>query len=241
MRASDAQKILASLFRSEDAAVMRTPQFQEWLTAYIELELEGQDAARVYPQVHVQIAKNPAVREMYEDLHQLFRQEQANGWLEPPLTATFYTQVQTQQNAPALSQPAVAGVTWLLDKTNRLLITLSTEFIEKLVWPPVSQPATKTLKARAPRPLVAVTSPAEIMGVTATLQVREGRRPTHCDLLVEVRLPDRGLSHHAGLEVVAASTGVPPVRQRTDGFGKVRFAELHWGELETLTIEIQLR
>lgn len=241
MKVSSAQKILERLFQDNIMTVASEPHFQELLTAYIELELAGQAAAEAYPQVHSQIMANLAIREAYEELRELFQQEQTNSWLEPSLIATFYTQLQAPGSTPTPAQQVAVGITWLLDKSDRLLIKLSTEFIEKLVWMPSAQPFAKALNPVAPQLLVSVTSPPEIESVMAMLQIREGQSATHCDVIVKLSIPGRTTLQQAGVEVIATGAGVTRQRRRTDGFGKVIFKEIEWRALETLSLEIQLQ
>lgn len=96
----------------------------ELLGAYIEVELGGADAARLYPMVAARIQASPAFRSEYETLRLLVQEEAQDVLAVAPHASTFAEWYQAQT---ATAQPATATDTSLWQQISATVQRLTVE------------------------------------------------------------------------------------------------------------------
>lgn len=106
---------------------------QHLLSAYVEAQLDGRDAADLFPDVHIAIEQFAEFAEEYEMLYELFDAERKGELEEPPTTPIFdfsYLDLPPAQE-PALQQNGEAASS-LLDKVETWTVQLSESIVGSL-------------------------------------------------------------------------------------------------------------
>ena len=223
---------------------------QDEIIVYIEAELDGRNAAALFPQVDEQLTSCASCRVVYEEMKALLAMEQAGTLLDPPKAAnldlSFLPQpVSAEQEVGAVTVSAAgAGSTkahgaqsiqWILNDVGQMIITLSSEFMAALQ----PSPQLAHLKAAADE-LFVVTSPPIIDTMIVTLTARTKRRnQEQCVVGVAVDIPDRGGWPNLGNTQVRLFIGGDTVaEQYTDAFGKVVFDEVAQADLGRIRVMV---
>lgn len=87
-------KILREVFRDTDYPYSVDPKIlpektQHLLSAYIDAELDGKNAAKLFPDVHQALADHAKFAREYKDLYSLLAADRRGELKEPPNTPAF--------------------------------------------------------------------------------------------------------------------------------------------------------
>lgn len=93
------------------------------LHAYIEAELSGQDAPKLYPEVEAALAQSPSFDQLYQDVKGSFLREQQGISLTPPIKGNF----DFSFLKPAQSQPAPINLWQVTMRAGKKVMQLFTE------------------------------------------------------------------------------------------------------------------
>lgn len=237
MMKSPSLSILQALFEDDAFPTVDCRACQDQLSAYVDAELAGDDAAAAFPTVQTHLAGCATCQLARDELKTLLAQEQSGELAPPPLAATFdFSYLTTAPVAPpAKSQPA--GQPWRLDALGRLVIQFTADLLRGMQGPTL-QPS--YLKGDAPPPLSYV-----LTGAVDDLDVRINAEPARndpgrYDVEVEVEIPSRGGWPNLAGSVVALVVENEEVdRQETDAFGKTLFEDLPADALPGLAVVIE--
>lgn len=204
------------------------------LSAYVEAELTGDDAAARFPAVAAHRASCAACAEAYGELRSLFAAEQAGAFEQPPTPLAIDYGYLTQNPAPVVEQTAQP---WRIDALGRLIIQFSADLLARLTPPPTFQPS--YLKGEPAGLAYALTG--EIPDLNAVARVIPSQ--TDASLVavaVEVDVPSRDGWPNLGGTVVRLRRGETEIEwQETDAFGHAVFERVAAEWLAELVIEIE--
>lgn len=86
---SSLDTILQTILGSGDVESPECQACEIKIHAYVDAELEGEDAAKLYPVVQAHLDACDRCREVYQELRRLLLQEQQGQFLEPPIEPAF--------------------------------------------------------------------------------------------------------------------------------------------------------
>lgn len=218
------------------SSVADEPMIATELLIYIEAELNGQDAAQLYPQVQLRLKSSPACQQEYRELRELLSQEQRGQWQEPSQAATFdfaYLPV-------AWPLPVTAAADfWTFDESGRLYIFFSAAHLAR------SRPAALPADYARFR---------EEMGTILLYEgkINSGRdldvifsvwtastTAKQCFLLIKADIPSSGWPDLGGTRVALMNCQTKEPEQFTDPFGNVLFEDFPVEQLAGLTVVIE--
>ena len=216
-----ARSILQSLLDETAFPTADCRACQDLLSAYVDAELNGSDAASAFPTVHEHLAGCTTCGPIYAELKALLALEQSEELVMPPVAATFDFSYLPQPATMPESEPQPSGQPWRLDALGRLIIQFSADLLRTLQGPAL-QPS--YLKGDASRPLTyALTGALDDLDVRINAEPARND-PSGYDVEVEVDLPSRGgWPNLAGSVVTLFVDEGEFDRQETDAFGKTLF------------------
>lgn len=234
-------RILRALLEN-DALLESTcrPYADHTLLDYISAELNGQDAAALYPAFHKHLAQLPECWQEYSEMKQLLLLERTAQLVAPPLPGTFDLSFLRKGAAPLKDMTAAPVAPFWRLAADRVIIAFSTEVLQTF-QPPAVQPAYATARAEQGAQIryqFALMQEVEDLRVTVTVRDKV-THPDRCTLIVEADIPSRGGWPNLGdTEVVLKQGDQLREQQQTDAFGKVVFADIPSSDLAHLVIEI---
>ena len=86
---SSLDTILQTILGSDDVESPECQVCEIRIHAYVDAELEGEDAAKRYPAIQAHLESCTRCREAYEEVKRLLLQEQQGQFLEPPIEPAF--------------------------------------------------------------------------------------------------------------------------------------------------------
>lgn len=108
----------------------------ELLYAYIETELNGEDASEKFPQVHTAIESSEEAKVQYQDLKDILKSEREGTLIIPERVPTFdfsYLNIPTSNDIPADETANMIKDMWHWDTgMGQLLVEFSEELIQSL-------------------------------------------------------------------------------------------------------------
>lgn len=232
-----ARSILQSLLDETAFPTADCRACQDLLSAYVDAELNGSDAASAFPTVHEHLAGCTTCGPIYAELKALLALEQSEELVMPPVAATFDFSYLPQPATMPESEPQPSGQPWRLDALGRLIIQFSADLLRSLQGPSL-QPG--YLKGDASQPLTYA-----LTGTVADLDVRISaeparRNPDRYDVEVDVDIPSRGgWPNLAGSVVVLLVQSEEFDRQETDAFGKALFENVPADALPGVAIVVE--
>ena len=219
---SQIESILRVLFDEDEALPFPDcAPCQDQLTAYIDAQLAGADAAAAFPDVSAHLAGCATCSRVHDELAALLALEQSDQLAAPPVPAAFdfsYLPTPAVQQDPT-ARPAVRP--WRVDAVGRLIVQFSAELLRSLQGPAL-QPS--YLKSDMPRALTWEIE-GEVDDLTVRVNAEASRRdPQAVDVEVEVEVPSRGGWPNLAGSIVALSVEENEFGQEeTDAFGKALF------------------
>lgn len=231
------QSILRSLFEDETLPTPDCPGCQDQLSAFVDAELGGEDAAAAFPAVRSHLAGCPTCRLVREELTALLSLEHAGQLAAPPPPAPFdFGYLPAPATRPAADAPK-RDRPWRLDALGRLIIQFSDELLRSLQGPALQPSTLKSASAQAVQ--VAVAGEIDDLNVHVSAEPT-ARDPRLIDVEVEVDIPSRGgWPNLAGSVVTLFVEGDAIDRQETDAFGKALFENIPADVLPRLSILIE--
>ncbi len=127
---SRSYSILQALFEDDAFPTVDCRVCQDQLSAYVDAELAGDDAAAAFPTVQTHLAGCATCQLARDELKTLLAQEQSGELAPPPLAATFdfsYLPARTPVAPP--SEPQPASQPWRLDALGRLVIQFTADLL----------------------------------------------------------------------------------------------------------------
>lgn len=210
---------------------------REDLLVYIEAELNGRDAAQLYPQVRLALDHSAQWQQEYAELKEFLLLLESDTGRAPPRAPYF-----DLSYLPAPIQPAPTSYqpVWHWEKLSRLVIEFSTELLQNLQVPR-PQPAYVFERSGLTTDgnyQFALENTVEDLNVRINIQ-RLPQANDHYQLVVETEIPSRGGWPHLANTVVNLKQANAVVQSRlTDAFGKAVFNEVASPLLAQLTVEI---
>ncbi len=235
---SHAQSIFRALFEDDALPTADCRACQDQLSAYIDAELAGHDAAGAFPIIHAHLAGCATCQLARDELSVLLTLEQSGEFATPPLTATFDFSHLPGRPAVAASKSQPTGQPWSLDALGRLIIEFSAELLRGLQGPPLQA---SYLKGNASQSLTyALTGAVDDLDVRISAEPARND-PDRYDVEVEVEIPSRGGWPNLAGSVVALFVETEKFdRQETDAFGKTLFEGVPADTLPGMTIVIEV-
>lgn len=245
-----------------DSAVGQSPT-QQLLYAYIEAELDGRDAAKLYADVHRQLTEATFLRAQYEDLKDILILERQGSLIQPPVQPKFdFSYLRELQRAEAAvdeiggrekesiqeeslqsslmrAATKVLDQAWRLDEVGHVIIEFSNQLLENLAPPP---PQLVPLKSGETDDRLCY---YELKQDLDDLEVEIAAKsladdPDHCHVAVEVIVPSRGAWPNQANSVVILKRGQEELQTcSTDAWGKILFDPIDVQDLAKLAFEIQ--
>ena len=213
----------------------------EELLVYIEAELDGRDAVRLYPQVRAALDSSLPCRQEYDEIKAFLRLEQS-GELQRPPRAPHLDFSYLSMPAPEPVQPRLTNVQplWYWEKLGRLVVEFSEGLRQFL---------------QSPRPQLAYTFERSsqigkggyqfvLENILEDLNIRINVQPEsqlndRYQIIVETEIPSRGGWPHWANTTVNLKQAETVVQTRlTDAFGKVVFDAIEATNLPQLKVEI---
>jgi len=240
MRLSQVRALITELFNNSagDDAVggLHEPAAQPLLYAYIEAELDGKDAAALYPHIDRTLQSDSELMQHYLDLKVVLQADRQNALIEPPRPAHFdfsYLKTAAEQTEP-VSKP------WHLDQWGRVIIEFTQELVQSLQPPAPQLAPVKSAADRTGAPVRYVIAGDDGEDVHVEIAVRSARNdPLQCNIAVTVDIPSRGGWPHLNGSEVALKRGDALLAKRTtDAFGKVLFLDIAKADLPQLVFQI---
>lgn len=234
---SPTQSILRALFEDETFPTPDCRGCQDQLSAYVEADLAGNDAAAAFPTVHAHLAGCATCQRAHAELRTLLALEQSGRLVEPPVAATFDFRYLPRQAVTPQSEAQPSSQPWRLDALGRLIIKFSAELLRGLQGPAL-QPS--YLKSDAPQPLTyTLTGAVDDLDLRINAEPARGD-PDRYDVEVEVDVPSRGGWPNLAGSVVALYVKDEEVdRQETDAFGKALFENVPADALAGVAIMVE--
>lgn len=225
----------SSLMRSKDAATV--PLYQS-LYAYIDAELDGENAAEQFPEIHAAVQSSGELQEEYQALHELLLAQRQENLTTPPPIASFdfsYLASTSGANEPETS----TAKPWHLNQLGQLVIEFSAELIQSL-QPPMQLAGVKSGEKGGGGVFLAYTLEGEVEDVAVEIAARELRdEPERCNVALFVDVPSRGgWPNLAGSSIILRDRDGAATEQMTDAFGRTLFRGVDKDALARLSFEI---
>ena len=160
---SDMKKLLTFMFDDERSHLYQAAL--NMLSAYVDAELDGQDAAIEFPEVKMALEFYPSLREIYEDARELLYLERQDALFEPTTIPDFDSSYLVNIIPPPpiwqVVERAGKEVRELF-KTLRVALSAGEAFFEQLPsplvaeWEMVMMPSRSIASPAAPAPLARV-------------------------------------------------------------------------------------
>lgn len=220
------KKILEAVFE-EDPSPAACQACQADLALFVDAELNGQPAARLFPAAAEHLATCTACQQEAAELTRLLAAVRDERVVQPPLPAAF--------DFSYLPRPA-ARPPWHFDDLGRLVIQFSADLLRSLQGPRL-QPA--FLKSDAGGGFE-LTLAEGLDDLQVTIQAdAEAEQPQLVDLTVSVDIPSRdGWPNLAGSEVTWRQGDKVMAVQRTDAFGQAILRGVPLAALAEISIAI---
>jgi hypothetical protein len=218
--------ILEAVFE-EDPPPAACQACQADLALFVDAELNGQPAARLFPVVAEHLATCTACQQGAVELTRLLAAVHEERAAPPPLPAAF--------DFSYLPRPA-ARRPWHFDELGRLVIQFSADLLRSLQAPRL-QPA--FLKGDAVEGFE-LTIAEEVDDLQVTVQAApETQQPELVDLTASVDIPSRGgWPNLAGIEVIWRQGDTTLAVQMTDAFGQASLRGIPQAVLAEISIAI---
>jgi len=212
---------------------------QHLLSAYVEAELDGENAANLYPEVKAAMAKFPAFAEEHKVLYELLDADRRGELEEPPTTPVFDF---SYLNLPPVADSTETKSEWGFDVAGRLIIQFTEELITSLQERSSQLTPLHNLKRgeeewktwieyKLPRP-------TSDLDVVVTVK-HVGNESAFCNVVVKVDIPSRkGWPALAGSEVQMNCPQMDTLSQKTDAFGEVVFESIAKTTVSHLKFEV---
>ena len=220
------KRVLEALFE-EDPLPEACQACQADLALFVDAELNGQPAARLFPAVAEHLATCAACQQEAAELTRLLTAVREERAVQPPRRATFDFSYLPR---PAARQP------WHFDDLGRLVIQFSADLLRSLQGP-LLQPA--FLKGDAVGGFeLTVAEGLDDLQVTIQADPEAGQ-PELVDLTVSVDIPSRGgWPNLAGVEVTWRQGETITAVQMTDAFGQASLRRVPQAVLAEISLAI---
>lgn len=213
----------------------------EGLVVYLEAELAGQDAARLYPQTAQALAGSGVWRQEYAALKAFLTWSADTVLVQPPRPPRLdfsYLPASTPVAEPA---PAVATeFSWYWAPLGYLVVDLSAA-VQRLLQPPQQQPVYSFRRAsQGEQNVVYFALENQLADLNLRLIIeREPAAGDQCQVIVEAEIPSRGGWPNLADTIVNLKQADTVVQSRlTDDFGKAVFADVALTQLPALQVEV---
>jgi hypothetical protein len=220
------KRVLEALFE-EDPLPEACQACETDLALFVDAELNGQPAAKLFPAVAEHLATCASCQQEAAELTRLLAAVQEERAVQPPRPASFDFSYLPR---PAAPQP------WHFDKLGRLVIQFSADLLRSLQGP-LLQPA--FLKGDAVRGFE-LTAAQGLDDLQVTIHADpEAQQPGVVDLTVSVDIPSRGgWPNLAGVEVIWRQGDTTTAVQITDAFGQASLRGVPQAALAEISITI---
>jgi hypothetical protein len=232
------QNRLLEVLGAADAAPFPAEQIDiEGLVVYLEAELAGQDAARLYPQTAQALTSSAAWRQEYAALKDFLTWEVHTPFVQPPRPPCFdFSYLPMVESATAV----VTEPSWYWAPLGYLVVDLSNA-VQRLLQPPQQQPAYSFIRAgQGEENAIHFALENQLADLNLRLTIeREPATSDGCQVIVEAEIPSRGGWPNLADTIVNLKQADTVVQSRlTDDFGKAVFPAVALIQMAGLKVEV---
>lgn len=212
---------------------------QHLLSAYVEAELEGKDAASLFPEVKRAIANFPAFAEEHTILYEILDAEHRGELEEPPYVPVFdFSYLNLSEPADSIKVKSIetgaasdqtSSMPWGFNRAGHLVIQFTQEIVTSLQTQAIQMAPVHNLRSgEAWRTWLEYSLPRPSADLDVTVTVKHvGNENAFCNVVVKVDIPSRdGWPQLAGSQVQLTGPEIESVWQETDPFGEVVFESI---------------
>lgn len=179
---------------------------------YASAVIAGEDAASLFPHVHLYVQQHGEEDDHYQTLLALLQREQGGEVEEPPVTPRF--------DFSYLS-PAPAPRPWRIE-LKKLIVELTDRMFGQFA--PPATPQLVYLKSAGEQTILSMSIDEAEKGVKVSIQGRTADvQAAECTVVVGVELANRAWPRLGGIPVVLTNETASAITQLTDAFGRVQF------------------
>lgn len=212
---------------------------QDRLHVYADAELEGKDAAVLFPEVKAHLNMCDRCSEDYQHLRVVLLAEREGRWVEPPVEPRFdfsaLAKAARPQPAPSPRAPQSPG------ESRRLIIKFSASLFS--LQRPLALASIPVKSTRSSKTLLELPLEEKANDLEVGIAVEERKdNAAICTIFVDVNIPSRGgWPNLDGTEVTLKRGEATLAAHPTDVFGKVVFEDIATDDLTHLVFEITPR
>jgi hypothetical protein len=236
------QRSLIALFETDTLFDSTCRPFDDHiLLAYIDAELNGQDAGTLYPEFRAHLQQVPECQQEYAELKHLLLLERQGQLVEPPTPGKFDWSFLPASVTPARGVEVQSiRPRWQFDAVGRLILVFSDEIVHALQAPTSQLDYALQRSEQGSHTRYEFALREEIDDLHVAITVRDNTsQPDQYTLIVETEIPSRGGWPHLGDTAVTLKRDDKTLdTQWTDPFGKAVFEHIPSGDLADLRIEI---
>lgn len=215
------------------------PLDMEAVLVYLEAEVAGQDAARLYPQIALALAASSAWQQAYEALKAFLAWEAQGPLAQPPRPPCFdFSYLPAPVAAPAA--PLLPDLSWYWAQLGYLVVELSDAVARALqpAQPQLAHSFTRAAQGEANAYHFTLENQLADLNLRLTIE-REQPVGDQCQVIVEAEIPSRGGWPNLADTIVNLKQADTVVQSHlTDAFGRAVFSAVAISQLPMLQVEV---